>query len=380
MQAPTYPAARDAAPRIHAHFERYRELAGGGAASTVAALPDPAVIESIVSEAFWASLRREEGYVPRVSLAYLPPEGAVHPMLFERPLSLRSDTLAKVAPAVERAGIHLGVWHDRGDLMLWGATRWIPGVCFVLEVAAPGLLVVKHHRADQSGKFFNVATLEGDQVKLIDEGAAGLRVSLALFSSLVGAEGAGPPSPPGVDVLVELAVSMRAHGRGGALLVVPVADDVWRESVVRPLLYAVSPPFPQLALLALEAPDPARHGVWRGDFRRAVEAVAGLTAVDGATIITPDYHLLAFGAKLTRRHGEGTVERVLLTEPIEGHAPEFVETSRLWGTRHLSAAQFVHDQREAIALVASQDGHFTLFGWSSDDAHVQAHRVEVLLL
>jgi len=40
------------------------------------------------------------------------------------------------------------------------------------------------------------------------------------------------------------------------------------------------------------------------------------------------------------------------------------EPAQFGGTRHLSAAQFVHDQRDAIALVASQDGRFTVFAWS----------------
>ena len=50
------------------------------------------------------------------------------------------------------------------------------------------------------------------------------------------------------------------------------------------------------------------------------------------------------------------------------------------GTRHLSAIQFVHDQRDAMALVASQDGRFTLFAWSPCEEIVHAHRVEALLL
>ena len=58
------------------------------------------------------------------------------------------------------------------DLRVWGTTRAIPGVCFVIEVAAPGLLVVKHHRGEESGKFVNVAVLEGDQIKVIDEDLA----------------------------------------------------------------------------------------------------------------------------------------------------------------------------------------------------------------
>jgi len=48
--------------------------------------------------------------------------------------------------------------------------------------------------------------------------------------------------------------------------------------------------------------------------------------------------------------------------------------------RHLSAAQFVHDQHDAVALVASQDGKFTVFAWSPCEGMVHAHRVDTLLL
>jgi len=50
------------------------------------------------------------------------------------------------------------------------------------------------------------------------------------------------------------------------------------------------------------------------------------------------------------------------------------------GTRHLSAAQFVYDQRDALALVASQDGRFTIFAWSPCEEMVHGHRVDTLLL
>jgi hypothetical protein len=52
---------------------------------------------------------------------------------------------------------------------------------------------------------------------------------------------------------------------------------------------------------------------------------------------------------------------VTVTEPIEGAVPVIVHPTRIGGTRRSSAAQFVSDQRDAIALVASQDGRFTVF-------------------
>ena len=385
MLGATYPAARLAAPRIHEHFARHLTLAAAsGAGLAVADPPSAEDIEALISAAFWASLRREEGYVPRVSLAYLGPDQTTNPMVFERALPLHAATLTKVAPAVERAGIHLGVWPTGHELMVWGTTRTIPHVCFVLEVSAPGVLVVKHHRADEAGKFFNVAVLEGDQVKVIDEqSTTSYSETPALVSSLLGlnaGELAGGSTGSLVDVFVELAVSMRAHGRGGALLVVPDGSDTWRESVVRPMPYAVSPPFAQLAQLQEAPSDRGLVRAWRDDLGRAVATVAGLTAVDGATILTTDYRLLAFGAKLTRRRGSTPVERILVTEPIDGWEAMLAEPVHLGGTRHLSAAQFVHDQHDAVALVASQDGRFTVFAWSSSEGRVHAHRVEALLL
>ena len=108
--------------------------------------------------------------------------------------------------------------------------------------------------------------------------------------------------------------------------------------------------------------------------------MAGLTAVDGATLLTSDYELLAFGAKVARRRGAPQLDQIMVTEPIEGGVAEVMTPSQLGGTRHLAAGQFVQDQHDAVALVASQDGRFTVFTWSPCEGLVHAHRVETLLL
>ena len=119
---------------------------------------------------------------------------------------------------------------------------------------------------------------------------------------------------------------------------------------------------------------------WQEAFRQAVDVIGGLTAVDGAALMTEQYELLAFGAKIVRRDGGGQVEQVIVTEPIVGGTASVVHPVQLGGTRHMSAAQFVQDQRDAVALVASQDGRFTVFAWSPCEEMVHAHRVETLLL
>jgi hypothetical protein len=100
----------------------------------------------------------------------------------------------------------------------------------------------------------------------------------------------------------------------------------------------------------------------------------------GPRVLADNYDLLAFGAKINRRRGSPLVEQVTVTEPIEGGTPRIVTPAELGGTRHLSAAQFVHDQQGAVALVASQDRRFTVFAWSPCETRVHAHRVESLLL
>jgi hypothetical protein len=378
MKSIAYPAARTISSKLQAYFARHaaKTRDRGQKRATV---PDAETIEAVIDAAFWASLRREEGYAPKISLAFLSPEETTHPLIFQRPLALYPATLTRVAPAVERPGIHLGVWRGQGDPSVWGTTRVIPSLCFVLEVAAPGLLVIKHHGIEESGKFVNVAVLEGDQIKWVDEHAGDIHNCPNLMTSLLGFDSAAS-WVHSVNVLVQLAVSMRAHGRGGSLLVVPTATESWRESIVAPVQYAVSPPFSQLAHLSREVPGETGRPVWQETVSRTVDKIAGLTAVDGAVVMTDQYELLGFGAKITRRKGWSRVERVTMTEPVEGGAAVLAHPEQLGGTRHQSAAQFVHDQRDAAALVASQDGRFTVFEWSSADAMVHAHRIEVLLL
>src|SRR6516225_11449919 len=120
MPREAYPAARAVSPKLHAYFASQiagRENGLRGRAS----VPDTQTIESIIYAAFWASLRREEGYIPRISLAFLSPEQATQALIFERRLPVDPAILTRVSPAVERAGIHLGVWRDNENgLFVWG--------------------------------------------------------------------------------------------------------------------------------------------------------------------------------------------------------------------------------------------------------------------
>ncbi|MCC9138157.1 putative sensor domain DACNV-containing protein [Pontibacter silvestris] len=379
----TYEAARSVAATVETHFAKHHAAAHQDNKEKLAPAPSAQIIEVIVDTTFWASLLREEGHSPKISLAFIPPEQSEQPLLFEHRFPFTPSILTKLAPAVERPGIHIGVWHEEDELYVWGATRVIPHLCFVLEVVEPGLLVIKHRRVDEFGKFANVAVLNGEQVKVVDENSASLPNCPSILTSLLGFS--SPSSwnysvNESVNVLIQLAVSMRDHGRGGSLLVVPSGTKTWRKSIIHPISYSVAPAFSGLADLMRQDVSIRNQSQWQGALRQAVGSIAGLTAVDGATVINDQHELLAFGAKIGRPEGSTPVQKIIVTEPIINGEAAIVHPSQNGGTRHMSAAQFVQDQQDAIALVASQDGRFTIFAWSPCEEMVHAHRVETLLL
>src|SRR6202000_255187 len=167
LSEPTYIAARIVAPTIEQHFATHLANAHLSGTKNLAIAPQAHIIEAVIDVAFWASLRREEGQSPQISIAILPPEQSAQPLIFGKRLRLTPHNLTKLAPAVESPGIHLGVWYENDELYVWGTTLVIPGICFVLEVIEPGLLVVKHSRVDGFGKYVNLAVLKGNDIKII---------------------------------------------------------------------------------------------------------------------------------------------------------------------------------------------------------------------
>ncbi len=379
MGITTYQAAKSASPLIEDHFRNLINNALSKGELHLAKAPNHQVIEEIINAAFWASLRKEEGNSPKISIAYLSPEQAEQPLLFGSKLPLTVSVLTKLAPGVERAGIHLGVWEENGLLYIWGTTLKIPNYCFVLDVSEPGLIVVKHRRLQGFGKYTNVAVLKGDEIKFVNKDYGHFKECPSFITALLNID--APCSyNDGVNVLIQLAVSMRAHQHGGLLLVVPPQSSLWKRSIVHPLQYPIYPTFGSLAGLLSQDQKEHTNTSWQTALLNEVENIAGLTAVDGATVIGRDHHLHTFGAKIVRSNDTATVEKVLFLEPLRNTEPIIKFIGEVGGTRHFAAAQFVYDQHDALAMVASQDGHFTVFNWSPALEMVQAYRIDTLLM
>src|SRR5215472_8937044 len=91
---PSYPAARIVARRLEAR------IASSPPEFRNSATPKPGseAIEEIITKAFWASLRREEGHAPKISIAFLPPEQSERPLQFNPRVRFEASLLARLAP------------------------------------------------------------------------------------------------------------------------------------------------------------------------------------------------------------------------------------------------------------------------------------------
>lgn len=370
----SYRAAQKVAPVLEEHFRRFSTAQ---AEKSHAPVPDALQIESILDVAFWASLRREEGYSPKVSLAFLPPDYADHSLQFEHRQRLSTENLTKISPGVERPGIHVGIWHEQGNLYIWGTTRGIPDNCFVVDVSEPGLLVVKHRRFHGFGKFANVAVLTGDSIKVVDKENDVLPDCPEVVTSLLGSSSNYDYS---LNVMIQLAVSMRRHGRGGTILFVPSGNEHWRKSIVRPIKYNIVPSYDRLKALMQTELEKRNDERWQNVVSTEVEAIAGYTAVDGALVMAFDFEVFAYGTKIIMSDADHHVAEMSSAEPIEGAEVVVLNPAQHGGTRHLSAAQFIYDHHDCMAFVASQDGRFTVFNWSNHRKMVQAFRIDGLLI
>jgi DNA integrity scanning protein DisA with diadenylate cyclase activity len=377
--APSYLAATIVAPHLHTYFEEQQELGRKGGVRILAHKPELEVIESMIDIAFWISLQKEEGYNPKISFALMEPHQTSNALVFAQRIRLTSKNIVKISPAVFQAGVHLGVWHEDNSLYVWGISHTLPSACFVVQVLEPGLLVVKHPRVEGFGKFINVAILKGDEIKLVDKTKGFLGSTSPVFNSLSGSNKPGS-SEETVNILIELSAAMRKHGRGGLVLVVPTDSDNWKESIVMPMNYQVDPPYRVISELMQASERTKNTADWKDSLLRAIEIIGGFTAIDGATIITQKRELIAYGAKVTRAEKSKPVSKMMVSESVSDAEPTVAHPSVVGGTRHLAGAQFVFDQRDSLALVASQDGRFTIYVWSDELKMVHAHRIDSLLM
>ncbi len=173
-------------------------------------------IEAMVDIAFWASVRREEGYIPKISLAFLRPIAEVSPPLFKRLASARPKRPHAPGGGRGEAGHPPRCLAGGRRAEGLGRPTPLPPFCFVVEVS---------HLACSCSNTALATSLASSSTS---------RCSRATASrSWMNARRWSPTAPPcsrrcwvrriavngdALNVQVQLALSMRRHGRGGILL------------------------------------------------------------------------------------------------------------------------------------------------------------------
>lgn len=336
-----------------------------------------------IENAFWGSLKHEEGRFHEFSLLLHPVEPLLHKFIFDQPVLFDADNLAKLAPALDPLANCILVWPDEtGELFIRGFAP-LKDTGLMTTTIAPGQILVSFK---EIGIQYFSTLITGTRQEFV--------ASSEFLTWLV----PEAKNKRRMDILMEnekefqravdyrdITADMRAHQHGGILLIVNEESD-WRGSLVQPMTYSGEPYYKvRYDLMERDRREERvreTEPLWTDSpwyrmavdsARKSIRTIGRLTAVDGATIVTYDLDVLAFGAKIKQKENEKP-EMVSISEPFENSSPKDIQLSRFHGTRHQSTAQFVFDQRDALAFVASQDGNLSVMRWDPEKAMVSIIR------
>ncbi|MGO8999310.1 MAG: putative sensor domain DACNV-containing protein [Polyangiaceae bacterium] len=396
------------------------------------ATPLPAGLEELLSNAYQATLLRDEERQVTFRIVVAPPEsfppGGGPPrgmlrLVFDQPRPFDAGELRRLSPAVKYARSLIGVAANAqdGGFSIWGIVhsgpRWlertqggrslppeIPGAPLVVRAAGPGLISVA--RGDRT-----VAELRGGAIARpgVDVFASHwfparfAKVREELFSLHQNAR-ASAPDPWGeldpdlvrvlsVHMVKRLIATMRAGRHGGALVLVPPDCDTSRYLHLK---YAFNEEEPRrrhrtLVLAAMRAlarlaaaESLGKPAGWRDyasetrdPFPAIDEAIfeishmlASLADVDGAVVLSTRWEVLGFSAEIIGDLPD--VPRVAIARDVEATRRTFEATDGV-GTRHRSAYRLCAALHDAIAIVVSQDGAVRWVAWNEGEVTCWDH-------
>ncbi len=352
---------------------------------SVAPIPTHREIEALLDVTFLASLLEEEGRRTQFRLAFVGSQGAVNSQLavftFRQPVPLTARAIAKLAPAVDPGNSYLGIEADSdGQLRAWGIIhRGLDR-----EHLSPYFLTIATFK---TGAFI-VEFLARPKL-LYSQGQARVHQGVPKNLTDVLRDGARFTGRLAHE-FERITTRMLEHGHGGTILII---DEGRKPSSVdlHPS-YTHHGESCDILKNAAEADEKAKSGdasrgemtegrfaIWREEQRRrhdeAIDFVAQLTAVDGATIITDSLRLVGFGA--TIRTGDASDNVTIATgDPLDAGLLKPASLSDFPGNRHRSAILFCDSQPTglALAIVASRDGDVSLFGRTGGATNVIAFR------
>lgn len=204
----------------------------------IKAVPTREQLAAIMNGAFWTSYSLDEGNMVTVSILFDQAEESFDTFLFDEPISFDVKTIVKLGAALQNPRADIGVWpDDEGELKIWGFKNRSENVIIAnlwIQAMGPGRVLVTF-----GGK--GLGALINQKAVFVDH----TNLMRLVIPKLV-MEKAEEPDRMLMMLrytsLLTTARAMRAHGRGGTLLVVPDSQD-WRSSVDSPVPYTGAPVF-----------------------------------------------------------------------------------------------------------------------------------------
>lgn len=311
--------------------------------------------------AYRSTLTLEEGRPTTFRLVFVERSLAVESgwlaIGFADPLTLTVDNVRRIAPAANAHNAFIAVDTADGEPHLWGIIRVprpevgenrLPGV--VIRGLGPGRLTVTSTRSE--------VLIIGPEGALLlhDERPADFNFLTIISDALVMP---GRPFAPESAVLLRVALALREHGHGGTLLIVDperaeghgtklkysVGADTEKTLATHWTMHSERNGENQLSRRLQRVGDisdldglldrQARQSLTDG-----VSLIAGLSAVDGAILMTSDLTVLGFGAfiEMSNTGGKENVTEVNALNPAERRS---IPRVALGGARHQSALAFV---------------------------------------
>ena len=340
------------------------------------------------------------------------PPGGTHRLEFPRPRRFDVQEIRRLSPAADYYRSLIGVRFDEEEgLGIWGLVhsgpRWLRGgqggrdippplpLAPILRVHGPGRIAVdvgsealckleEGRLSDASMDVFEsrwlpdtFAPVRGElaeiHARIRDQARKKGEVWARLDNDLI--------RVIGQHTIKRIIAAVRDSHHGGTVVIVPpyLADDILEGRYVS-LKYKFIDAEPRRrfrtlivdvmnALARSHAGTPARDPVGWDDYEASSDReltgldeaifevahlIAGLTAVDGAVVLTQRFELLGFGGEIS---GElPAVKTVARALDVEADTA-FDESAEGVGTRHRSAYRLCKALPDVIAVVISQDGN-----------------------
>lgn len=359
---------------------------------------DAEKLQAILESVYDSSMKREEGRHHHFSVVLTPSlsnfgeeikDCPWHGCLanvsaFEKPIPIAD--LPKIAPAFEGTNQTLRVWfNERGEVEIWGfAVGFLDYYGLRIQPLSLGELLIDIKSQDYPWVRLLLSFAETNVVQR----QTPIHGLLTQFdaSTTVGSDEwhrAGHRKQRVFGFMVDIVNKMSLHGHGGTMLFVPAeqAEAIMQRSIKDSIPLRPNGNYSVIRNklnqeereISYSRSSKKKNSSLPWSFEKEADLLGQFTSVDGATVLTKDFDVIAIGAKI-REANESTSEgnvtlKIWVQQPFENCEPVERDVYDIGGTRHQSAAHFVYDNRteNAFAIVASQDGKISIIYWDDKE-------------